>query len=441
MNTAMRELRLKKTLVVILTLFLAAALHAVHIIDQPIPGAKGVGITIHVQPGIKGNDFHVTYETGNAWYVYYNGSSWSSPIQIGKVAFRSGYKMAVDSKGDVHFAWPESQRGNSKYRKLCSGQLSSAESVIGSHSWAECDIIVDMQDNIYMIGTINGFSQLGLFKKEGSGWKKSELPKKSGDYWAPCLHIAENGRMWVASRSNDGRNRGSWWVKDAGKAWEGPFTVGKHFPPSGTAWGDRFVFASNNGGPTDHVTYKSGGSHTVKRSKLPDGARQVRGQHVGVGKADNGIVFACYSNMGITSDGADLTNRNLESSDRLNLTWSTDNGDSWKTPQKMGTGSGQGHGNLAVNGNWVMVVWPDMRDGQHVRFSILDARKFGDAIAVARAYNLVSKRSVDASERKAMVVFQRQNDSRFSNRYAEFTLKGRCCSSVRKACGLIVGKQ
>jgi hypothetical protein len=39
--------------------------------------------------------------------------------------------------------------------------------------------------------------------------------------------------------------------------------------------------------------------------------------------------------------------------------------------QPVAEAPGQGHGNMAVRGKWVMLVWPDIRNGAHVRYSLL----------------------------------------------------------------------
>jgi hypothetical protein len=49
---------------------------------------------------------------------------------------------------------------------------------------------------------------------------------------------------------------------------------------------------------------------------------------------------------------------------------STDNGSNWTYNRPVAVEPGQGRGNLATNGSWIMAVWPDIRSGPHIRYSL-----------------------------------------------------------------------
>jgi hypothetical protein len=54
---------------------------------------------------------------------------------------------------------------------------------------------------------------------------------------------------------------------------------------------------------------------------------------------------------------------------------SVDGGKTWKANRTVTKDrAGQGHGNVAANGNIVMMVWPDMRDGLHLRYRLIEVK-------------------------------------------------------------------
>ena len=57
------------------------------------------------------------------------------------------------------------------------------------------------------------------------------------------------------------------------------------------------------------------------------------------------------------------------------MSFSRDGGKTWTYNQPLAAAPGQGHGDLAVNGNTVLAVWPDIRGGAHLRYSLLNDNK------------------------------------------------------------------
>ena len=73
---------------------------------------------------------------------------------------------------------------------------------------------------------------------------------------------------------------------------------------------------------------------------------------------------------------SDMTNaeskeRTIGAQHRFYYSFSRDGEATWTLNQPVAKQPGQGHGNLAANGEWVMRVWPDLRDGAHVRYSLI----------------------------------------------------------------------
>jgi hypothetical protein len=94
------------------------------------------------------------------------------------------------------------------------------------------------------------------------------------------------------------------------------------------------------------------GARTMKRGS-------IRGQHVGIGLTTNGTLVLSHSDM----TNANVRDRTVRPEHRTYYSFSRDLGRTWTFNQPVAAHSGQGHGDLAVNGAWVMIAWPDVRGG------------------------------------------------------------------------------
>jgi hypothetical protein len=93
----------------------------------------------------------------------------------------------------------------------------------------------------------------------------------------------------------------------------------------------------------------------------------IRGQHVGIGVTTAGTLVLSHSDM----TNAESKDRTIGAQHRFYYSFSRDQGRTWTLNQPVASESGQGHGNMAVRGEWIMLVWPDIRGGAHVRYSLI----------------------------------------------------------------------
>lgn len=63
----------------------------------------------------------------------------------------------------------------------------------------------------------------------------------------------------------------------------------------------------------------------------------------------------------------------MNSKHRYFFAVSNDYGNNWKTFRVTEDNTGQGWGSIAANGNKVLLIWPDMRGGKHLRYSIIES--------------------------------------------------------------------
>ena len=344
--------------------------------DQVVPGASGASLTVHVEAGMGRRDFHVTFERDGAWYTYFDGAGWTVPVQVTAGApFRSGVHLAIDRDNGAHVAWVEGggdRRGTVKYRRIRPGggtvQLGPVEDVHGPQGWNECDIALDHAGQPVIAANTTTQSELALYERQADGrWRQTVLPSDNSLHkWAPTIVAAEDGLLYVAFRRKDAhpftwqvRDRGVW-SKDAATPW-------RSYEPNAIPHG-RGLLASSMDGYVYRVE-KSGDTFITSHHDLRQMKRRViRGQHVGLGRTAAGTLVLAHSDMA----NEDQRDRTVGGNDRIYLSRSSDDGRTWTFNVPLAADPGQGHGNLAVNSTWIMVVWPDIRGGPHLRYSLLE---------------------------------------------------------------------
>lgn len=329
--------------------------------DQPIPGADGGWMTVHVEAGLAPKSFHVTCEKGDSiqgglgHYLQFNGRIWSRLIPItADKPFRSGVHMAVDPKNGVHFCW--GANGKIHYRALIGSLLGPVEVVTDAY-WIQGDVAVTPDGGIFVAATPS--EQLAVvFERQGPGqWKRHELPH-TAKIWAPTITAATNGDLFVVARENEGGSHATACWKRSGGTWNDKAIVlpGHNFEANVQALDDGDFIAT---------CYRSDRHPWLLRS---DGTRQriaatqgwARGQHVGLARTVDGIWWTSYSTQGGV-DEALIQNRTVDQRWRSFFATSSDRGATWTQHPITQDESGQGWGNLAVNGEWVMMIWPDAR--------------------------------------------------------------------------------
>ena len=68
-----------------------------------------------------------------------------------------------------------------------------------------------------------------------------------------------------------------------------------------------------------------------------------------------------------------IENREVKSTYRYYFAVSNDNGYNWNTFRATEDNTGKGWGSIAANGKKVLLIWPDMRGGKHLRYSIVES--------------------------------------------------------------------
>lgn len=338
--------------------------------ERELPGAEGGSLTVHVEAGRGGKDFHVTFERDGAHYVYFDGERWSAPVRVtGGRPFRSGVHLAIDRENNAHLAWVEGggdRRGTVKYRRIDRGRASAVEDVHGPQGWNECDIAIDARGRPVIAANTTTQSELAIYEKESGAWRRTVLPSDNSLHkWAPSIVSADDDLLYVVFRRKDAHpftwqvRRNGVWTKDEATPW-------RSYEPNAIARGSGLL-ASSMDGYVYRIERRDEGFATSHIDVRETKRRVIRGQHVGIGFTDAGTLVLSHSDM----RNDEQTDRTVEAVDRFYLSYSHDGGTTWTYNRPVATESGQGHGNLAVNGNWIMAVWPDVRGGAHIRYMLL----------------------------------------------------------------------
>lgn len=340
--------------------------------EQPLPGGEGGGLTVHVEAGRRARDFHVTFEqaAGGAYYVHFDGANWSAPIELtaGR-PFRSGVHLAIDAANTAHAAWVEGggdRRGTLRYRSICDGRAGAVEDVHAPQGWNECDIAVDPTGRVLIAGNTETQQELAVYGRTGDGWVRTVLPSENTLHkWAPSIVAVDSDLLFVAFRRKDAHpfvwqaRVGGGWTMDAATPW-------RSYEPNAIPHG-RGIIAASMDGFVYRVEHRDNGFVTSHHDVRATRRGVIRGQHVGIGRTDRGTLVLAHSDM----RNEDQRDRTIDATDRFYLSCSRDDGATWIFNHPVADEAGQGHGNLAVQGNWIMAVWPDIRGGPHVRYTLL----------------------------------------------------------------------
>lgn len=342
---------------------------AIH--DQRVPEAEGAALTVHVEAGRRERDFHVTFERDGAYYTYFDGTNWSPLLQVTtERPFRSGVHLAVDHDNAAHLAWIEGgndRKGTVKYRTVKAGQLSATEDVHGPQGWNECDITIDASNRPVIAANTTTQNEMAVYEKRASGWKQTILPSDNDFHkWAPSLVSTPDGSLYVAFRRKD-KHPFTWQVRDRGGWTKDTATAWRSYEPNAIAHGTGIIAASMDG--YVYRVEKQAGEFVASHHDVRTTKRGIiRGQHMGIGLTRRGTLILSHSDMANELS----TDRMIRPHHRFYYSFSNDAGRTWTFNQPVATEPGQGHGNLAVNGGWVMLVWPDIRERGGIRYSILD---------------------------------------------------------------------
>ena len=128
--------------------------------------------------------------------------------------------------------------------------------------------------------------------------------------------------------------------------------------------GEAFKVATYRGSRKPYVAGTAG-----EWQKVADVAGQLRGQQVGLVRTAGGRLYVSFSNQNGRS--GNINNRSVAPAARSYYAVSGDGGQTWTAHRVTADESGQGWGNIAANGSWVMMVWPDNRAGKTLRYNLI----------------------------------------------------------------------
>jgi hypothetical protein len=349
--------------------------------DQRVPDTDGASLTIHVEAGRRERDFHVTCGRAGAYYLYFDGTAWSAPLPITtEHPFRSGVHIAVGHDNAAHLAWVEGRGdrdGTLRYRTVRAGRLGATETVHTPLGWNECDIAIDSAGRPLIAANTTTQKQLALYERGDADWKRTVLPSDNElGKWAPAIVTAAEGLVYVALRRKD-RHPFTWQVRDGGVWTKDTATPWRSYEPNAIPHGAGLIAASMDG--FVYRVEKQAGKFVVSHHDVRATKRGIiRGQHVGIGLTRGGVLILSHGDMA----NEPSTDRTIRAHHRFYYSFAHDDGRTWTFNQPVAAESGQGHGNMAVNGTWVMLVWPDIRGGAHLRHSLL--REQTSSAAVVR---------------------------------------------------------
>src|SRR5690606_37056979 len=272
----------------------------------------------------------------------------------------------------AHAAWVEGggdRRGTVKYRQLRPGKKPGrVEDVHGPQGWNECDITIDHDGRPVIAANTTTQSVMAVYERQPDGrWSQTVLPSDNTLHkWAPTIVAADEGLLYVAFRRKD-EHPFVWQVRDGGTWTKDAALPFRSYEPNAIAHGPGLI-ASSMDGYVYRVTRKAGtfvsSADDVRTAKR----RVIRGQHVGIGLTDAGTLVLSHSDM----RNEDQRDRTIAPGHRIYMSFSRDGGKTWTYNQPLAAEPGQGHGDLAANGNTVLVVWPDIRGGQHLRYALFE---------------------------------------------------------------------
>jgi hypothetical protein len=283
--------------------------------------------------------------------------------------FRSGVHLAIDHRNTAHLAWVEGKGdrgGTVYYRTMREGKPGVIETVHAPQGWNECDIAVDAGGRPAIAANTSTQNELAVYERSATGWMRTVLPSDNPHHkWAPSIVFAADDLLFVASRRKDAHPF-TWWVRDGGRWTKDAKLPARSYEPNAIADGAGII-ASSMDGYVYFVGKFEGRFMTSHRDVRAMKRGVIRGQHVGVGRTSNGTLMLSHSDM----TNAETKERTIGARHRFYYSFLFNRGEEWTLNQPVAAEPGQGHGNMAVNGEWAMLVWPDIRGGAHVRFSLL----------------------------------------------------------------------
>jgi len=342
--------------------------------DRPIPETEGAGMTVHVEPGTNDSDFHITFWNEAITYAHYDGRSWSSPIKVAENwPFRSGAHMAIGPDNAAHLSWVQGgddRHGTVMYCKINDGRIEEIQPVHSPQGWNECDIALNSLGEPTIVANTDVQSQMAVYEQTSSGWSKTVIPSNNGlDKWAPTIAFANDDLLLVAHRRKD-RHPFVWSARDNGVWTIDNATPWRSYEPNAIPFQNGILAASMDG--FVYKVQKRNGAFATSALNARETKRGIiRGQHVGIGLTDDGVLFLGHSDM--SNDNP--RDRKIGDESRIYYSYTPDQGLNWTYNVPVSQDAGQGHGDLAANGSDVMIVWPDIRNGNHLRFTHLQTDK------------------------------------------------------------------
>jgi hypothetical protein len=242
--------------------------------------------------------------------------------------------------------------------------LGPTEIVHTPQGWNECDIAIDEIGAPVIAANTATTSQMAIYERTVSGWKQTILPSDNEHYkWAPSIVSADGGRLYVAFRRKD-KHPFTWQVRQDGSWSKDTPMPARSYEPNAIPYKDGLIAASLDGF-VYFVDARGGefvashrGARTMKRGI-------IRGQHIGIGLTKSGTLVLSHSDMTNTN----VRDRTIRSDHRIYYSFSRDLGRTWTFNRPLAEEPGQGHGDLATNGDWVMLAWPDVRGG--IRYTVM----------------------------------------------------------------------
>ena len=239
------------------------------------------------------------------YYSYYNGSSWSAPLNISNNGTASELpRIVIDSKDNVHIIWTDgllwhadytySGQQNLYYRKKDSNGNWSAIRQL-THSYANWpDIAVDRSDNLHIIFT--GLErELYYFKWNGVEWSNPALIiEPVVNNFSPDISCEPNGSGLHLVWYNNSNGQKILYSHYDGNSWSSPEEINDSDLTYYANYPSIAVDSSNN----PHITWQETRyGRVVYRQKQPSGwSRKIQVNLASQGAQDSSTAVAMSLN-------------------------------------------------------------------------------------------------------------------------------------------------
>jgi hypothetical protein len=356
-------------------MLIAAPAVAAPAVDLPITAAKGGWIQVNLQSGTKGNDFHLTYESGKrGHYIYFDGKKWGAPVAItAGEPVRMGVPIAVDKDNVAHMCWSEGGfgAGTIQYRRVARGLASPSETVTEFSSRHGCHLACDDKGQLFLVARAKADTDLTLFRRAGKGWAATKIPPSPTGHkiFDPRLASAGKGSLYLVSSTNRKPLTGQpviWWKYDGGTWTEPRLLAQHHFEMTILPTADGFIGASMRSDKLPYLT-----TSRDERTKISDKPSKLRNGTFGLARTKAGTLYVGHTTQN-GAPGGSIHNRAVAATDVFYYAVSSDGGHTWEDRRATEDSSGQGWGTLAANGNTVMLVWPDNRGGGGLYYRLIE---------------------------------------------------------------------